>query len=502
MLFLQLCLASAPPIPAPTAAKVKLQIDPERYRSSSQGPLMDWEVHPHTGAPAVIDLAELDRVVDRATRTDGWGPVIPQYAAARSWAYATWRGTIIEHLWRPAAFGMLVPALLMVIMHFADPTFKWFAVPDPEHPLIKPLVGIQKAHDYLLTLTTFVTTFFVGHSHSFWRHSYMLTRVVQGRLNDCNLMCSSHAARTPGGELTTAAKQFLKDTARQFRLMHILFWADVVYRRTIDKGASLRVVLSHDGLDRMRERGLLNRAEYDALVSANLPPSRWYMVVFVWLMSRTSAALKHGLLVGGPGLEQSLLTRLCELRGACMGIPDELAARMPLAYVHFTTFLVDSLLLLTPLALFPRLGAVSIVLGPLLVLFYRGLLELSKCFLDPFGNRRMSSTDLSADISVDTLLGESNAGSLVWPRAAVELPFELAEMLDPPPKPAADAAAMPERGQGHHHSEWWDSGQAIEVPAGQGPPVGVPPAVSAAGAAASAAGSAARKLGAWARGDV
>ena len=52
-----------------------------------------------------------------------------------------------------------------------------------------------------------------------------------------------------GGELTTAAKQFLKDTARQFRLMHILFWADVVYRRTIDKGASLRVVLSHDGLD-------------------------------------------------------------------------------------------------------------------------------------------------------------------------------------------------------------------------------------------------------------
>ena len=52
------------------------------------------------------------------------------------------------------------------------------------------------------------------------------------------------------------------------------------------------------------------------------------------------------------------------------------------------------------------------------------LLELSKCFLDPFGNRRMSSTDLSADISVDTLLGESNAGSLVWPRAAVELPFD------------------------------------------------------------------------------
>ena len=72
-------------------------------------------------------------------------------------------------------------------------------------------------------------------------------------------------------------------------------------------------------------------------------------------------------------------------------------------------------------------------------------------------------------------LGESNAGSLVWPRAAVELPFELAEMLDPPPKPAADAAAMPERGRGHH-SEWWDSGRRLRCPP-ERPPVGVPPAV-------------------------
>ena len=87
-------------------------------------------------------------------------------------------------------------------------------------------------------------------------------------------------------------------------------------------------------------------------------------------------------------------------------------------------------------------------------------------------------------------------------RARVELPFELAEMLDPPPKPAADAAAMPERGQGHHHSEWWDSGQAIEVPAGQGPPVGVPPAVSAAGACRlrrRLCGAEARRVGAWRR---
>ena len=57
------------------------------------------------------------------------------------------------------------------------------------------------------------------------------------------------------------------------------------------------------------------------------------------------------------------------------------------------------------------------------VLFYSGLLELSKSFLDPFGNRRVSTTDLSAEINIDTLIGEANAGSLVWPLGAQRMPF-------------------------------------------------------------------------------
>ena len=46
------------------------------------------------------------------------------------------------------------------------------------------------------------------------------------------------------------------------------------------------------------------------------------------------------------GFEQVVLGKCCDLRTACMTIPDELAARMPLSYVHFAHFLVDSLLLL------------------------------------------------------------------------------------------------------------------------------------------------------------
>lgn len=74
---------------------------------------------------------------------------------------------------------------------------------------------VSNGWNYLLTLTTFVTTFFVGHSHEFWRKSYGLTRVVQGRFNDLAILCATHAVRTPDGQLTPDAKQFLKDMARE-----------------------------------------------------------------------------------------------------------------------------------------------------------------------------------------------------------------------------------------------------------------------------------------------
>jgi len=130
--------------------------------------------------------------------------------------------------------------------------------------------------------------------------------------------------------------------------------------------------------------------------------------------------------------------KTCELRAALMSIPDELAARMPLSYVHFTHFLVDSLLLLAPFALYPKTGAFSIFLTGVMTLFYRGLLELSKSFLDPFGNKRVSSKFMAADLEVDVLLAESNAGSLVWPQGAAKLPFVTGKTMQQPPRSDAE----------------------------------------------------------------
>ena len=101
----------------------------------------------------------------------------------------------------------------------------------------------------------------------------------------------------------------------------------------------------------------------------------------------------------------------------------------PLAYVHFTHLLVDALLFLAPFALYARLGVFAVVLNSVIALFYRGLLELSKSFLDPFGNRRVSTSGLSADIGISTLIGEANAGSLVWPQGAASMPFDVGQYV-------------------------------------------------------------------------
>ena len=356
-----------------------------------------------------------------------------QYKKHHLWQQ--WEGTILERLWKNAVYNMLVPTILLLAARRADPTWSWWKLPK-DHVLADTLLAISSGWNYLLTLTTFVTTFFVGHSHDFWRKSYQLSRSVQGRLNDIGLLCATHASRTPSGELTPPAEDLLAATARNLRLVQCLFYADVCYRKTVRAGsqtpeASVRLLLAFDrtsrtapGLQRLHDRGLLTDREYETLVSVALPPSRWYLVVLEWAAARIVMAHKRGLLVGGPGFEAAICGKICDLRSACMSIPDELAARMPLAYVHFTHCLVDVLMMITPFGLYPHLGIFAIPMTGVMALFYRGLLELSKSFLDPFGNRRVSFSGLSADISVDCLIGETNAGSLVWPQAAKRLPFD------------------------------------------------------------------------------
>ena len=100
-------------------------------------------------------------------------------------------------------------------------------------------------------------------------------------------------------------------------------------------------------------------------------------------------------------------------------IGDFQAGRMPLAYVQLVQVLVDSLVIIAPVALYAKLGALSIPLCGLLTLFFKGLLELSKSFLDPFGNEGFPGQN----IRVDVLVSELNFGAQSrWSAAGAVLP--------------------------------------------------------------------------------
>ena len=85
---------------------------------------------------------------------------------------------------------------------------------------------------------------------------------------------------------------------------------------------------------------------------------------------------------------------------------------MPLAYTHFVQFLVDSFLVLAPLAQYRSLGIFSVLLVGILSLFYTGLLNLANVFLDPLDNEDYCEGVVYLNLAV--LIREVNAASVGW----------------------------------------------------------------------------------------
>ena len=95
-----------------------------------------------------------------------------------------------------------------------------------------------------------------------------------------------------------------------------------------------------------------------------------------------------------------------------------------MAYIIAVEIIVNLLVAFALLALFVNLGAISIAASALIMLSFKGLLELAKSFLDPFG----MDTEYSAhNIRVDLLVSEVNFGlSQRWIKAGDRLPLRTA----------------------------------------------------------------------------
>ena len=210
-----------------------------------------------------------------------------------------------------------------------------------------------------------------------------------------------------------------------------MFWASRGYgtqsylvnqredEKETDQLLSKAAFVSPLGLNRLVARGELSPRELDALIRTGLPSDQYCYVLLEWVGLRVVDAAAQGTLVGGAGFEQEVLAKLTALRGDYFSIGDSLDFRMSMAYVQFVQVLVDTLVLLTPFALYPKVGVFSVPLASLATYFFCGLLELSKSFFDIFGREGY----YEETINVEVLIHEINfAASTRWVQAGAAAP--------------------------------------------------------------------------------
>ena len=388
------------------------------------------------------ESGRLDELTDWATSDRANRPVMCEYRSEGGWLWSKWRGTVLQMVLVPVLASMSLTVSTDILAHaFSAADWSLFGVPPAEDALISQLRGLATLWEYQLTLTIFVLTFFTQQAYAHYRSVYFCARAIQGRINDVCLLLAVGATR---GEVEGATSTYSDDgaalvelCARLIRLCHTFFWAttpttsdgvgdgglvdgdgptDLEPSERVQAGPEL---LSPQGLRSLVAAGQLTANERTALLKTGLPPSQYWCVLLEWVGQYALEGVDHSALRDSPGFEERLLRELTQIRAEMFSIGDFQAGRMPLAYVQLVQVLVDSLVIIAPVALYAKLGALSIPLCGLLTLFFKGLLELSKSFLDPFGNEGFPGQN----IRVDVLVSELNFGAQSrWSAAGAVLP--------------------------------------------------------------------------------
>ena len=390
----------------------------------------------------------LNKLTDWAKADSTNRPIICEYRPDTLWLWSKYRGTVLSITTIPVILSMLVGVATDITVHMAaSSTWPLLAVPPASDPLIQQLQGLTQLWEYQLTLCTFILTFFTSQAYAHWKQVYFTTRAIQGRINDiCMLITigarrssfSSNGEGTAGTSYSDDAERMVERCTRFVRLSHTFFWAATptcsngmgdsgevdetgapwTSRDVYDVGPLL---LSPQGLDSLVRSGQMTKEERQTLLDSGLPPSQYAYVLLEWVALHAMSGIETGVLRGGPGLEENLLRQMTSLRAEYFSIGDYQAGRMPLAYVQLVQVVVDSLVILAPFSLYSQTGTLSIPLTGLLTLFFKGLLELSKSFLHPFGNEGYPGQN----IRIDVLVSELNFGAASrWVKAGQVLPDE------------------------------------------------------------------------------
>jgi hypothetical protein len=352
----------------------------------------------------------VDEVLDQIIGTDG-GIIIHRYLPTRSWLWQQWYATVLYHSAWNAIGNMLGATIVCAILRkVTHGDWNIWALPDRDR--MTRLLIFEKIWRNLMSLTTFLLTFFVGQAFSFWRSVYELGRSIQGRMNDIHLLLATHAARKRDGTYTAEAEAFLKDISSKLRAFHILMWAGQARR--------FRMVLTDRGFSRMIARGMLTVKEKETLdLQLGVPRNQKHIILLEWVLFKCREARNRNIIQGDSGLEHMLLEKVCALRSSCSQVSHKVNGRMPLAYAHFVQILVDSFLFFAPFAQYADLGIFAVLSVGILTLFYSGLLDLAKVFLDPLDNDDYREGCVYMDLAV--FLRESNAASNRMTNAASKM---------------------------------------------------------------------------------
>jgi len=389
--------------------------NPLRRSSSSRTSLNMVLTTPESIIEQISTQKLLDDLIDESVRTNARKPIMMQFDPSSGWIWSRWIGTVFSETWTSCIRNMIY-ALVVTLLYKTCPTI-W-----------EPLSGFNILWGQLLSITTFTLTFFLNQSYALWRKCYELSRRLQGRLNDLGMAMSAYAERTTPDDITepstytAGSRQILELTGRYIRVFNMLTYASFT--------SSHRPILTPRGMRRLVDRGIITAKERQILSDAQLPATQRHNAILIWIMRIFLEGRKAGYILGGDGSEQQFLEKCHVIRAQYGAIGDELQGRMPLAYAHIVQVLVDVILWMYPFMAFstgmsPLLG----VLGTgLLTMFYQGLFDLAKQFLDPYDNESYGKGE--DPLCVDTLVAETNSGSVRWMNSFEFQPFSSQRLKD------------------------------------------------------------------------
>lgn len=356
----------------------------------------------NTSNESLESMKEIDILINQVSGTLSLydGDIIPPYKPERAWLWQQYSNTILKISWETTVTNMAFSALFVIYARDACGIHDsiWandFATPDVALPFIERLTVINQIWDIGKPLTTFVLTFFVNQAFGFWNKVYDIAREVQQKISNYNLIIATNVKRDENGIFTPESEEFLDDIGQYSRLFHILVWAS--------KSNRFAALATPDGLRRMESRGLMTAKQLEILLEVEhqeYTNEQLCNAPLQWIMVRSIKAMEDGILASDTATKGVLLKDLGFLRNANAAVSSKLSARFPLAYVQFVQVLVDSFIFSAPVALYADLGVYSIPAVGVLTLFYSGLNNLAKIFLDPLNNEEFCENSIFMDLGV------------------------------------------------------------------------------------------------------